>query len=254
MGTIAAFTTACSDDDDPTPEPEPVAKLLPFVIRYDTNGATTTVTTFIYDDQNRMTEISEQTATDKRTCTISYSSDNRPKSINVGGYSVDGSYNYNRLLSYEDNFVKTENYKLTLKDDLLTKYEISINTDSGTIYTSTLLDYDAHKNLYYYSYSYGQVAYCYYSSQKGIFSNTATPNWLWLFLHDAEFYNGLEIAFYSPDLITSKDVEVGIGQVTNYAYTWSGNQNGFPEKAEVKIDNKGVISYCTYTVTYISAK
>jgi hypothetical protein len=239
---VGALLFSCSDDSY-----EP--KLLPSVIRYEANG-TTIITTFTYDTQNRITEIAQQTANGNRTCAISYSSNNKPESIKYENGNVYNNY----PLSYDGDFVNAGSYKLTLKEDLLTKL-------SYGSYYSLSLDYDAHKNIYCYNdsynygtYSYAQKTYYYYNSQKGIFSNTATPEWVWIFLYDLGVLStGLEMAFYSPYLVTLKDVTSG-SQLTNYAYTWSGDKNGFPEKAEVKIDNKGVISYGTYTVTYISAK
>jgi hypothetical protein len=239
IGTMAAFTAACSDDD-----PEPSGKLLPSIIWYDNNGVTT-VFTFTYDKKNRITKIVQQRAIGKHTCTINYSSDNKPKSIKYE--NGDGYTDY--ILSYEGDVVNVGSSKLTLIDDLLYNYEIPF-------WVSQFFNYDTHKNLYCYYYDSATPlkTYCYYNSQKGIFSNTATPIWVRILLGNFEVSTGLEKAFYSPDLITSRTVESG-SYIENYTYTWSGDQNGFPEKAEVKrIAYNGVISYSTYIITYTSAK
>jgi hypothetical protein len=142
MGAMAAFTTACSDDDNPTPMPE--VKLLPSVVKGEDYERT-----FYYDTQNRIIHITdifddtEHGTTDVTHTAITYDGDK------VSAFIQENSSYY---VTYEGDLIYlnkgTENeLVLTFENELLTKVE----QDSKV---RTTYVYDSEKNLKTAKYAY----------------------------------------------------------------------------------------------------
>jgi hypothetical protein len=239
IGAMAAFTTACSDDDT-------TANFLPSVIKV--KGDYEQI--FSYDTQNRIIGITENSGSGKtpRESTITYNGDKVSEIV-----TNEGTYHITYYVTYEGNVVYLNidpkkgkdgaAFVYTLENGLL----MNIEQNSGVVKTYV---YDNKKNLTILTalYNKGVVDfvynYTYDTTKSGIFINSATPNWVMVFLDLDDLH--------SPNLISSNKRTF---YTNNYSeeltYNWSDYKNGFPTKRTVTLDGNETT---TATISYISKK
>jgi hypothetical protein len=224
MGTIAAFTAACSDDDDPAPVPE--VKLLPVKL---TDATAKTSVAYTYDTQNQISsieELSDGNVTTKTT-TFVYNTSGNPIAVIIndksGATATAKSYGF----TYDSDTVTVNTddavYTLTLSGANLVK---QVKTPTSGAAVTSEFTYDTAGNL---TKDGSGNTYSYDTAKSGIFKNSATPNWVVVFL------NGNDVPYYTPNLISIKK----LGSITQ-TFTWSGDNHGLPTTTTTTTEGGGI--------------